>query len=529
MNRGAFDIPGWMAACSLLASVVSVSAVGQNNTESLTDDGGDFSIRRTDLLGSESDDQLLNPDQLQAPIDLRRVVIGNWQITSPAMTPADPSNQFVGAFVNAQTDNRLLCVQIQLYGLVNPPGALGAGGHPYEPFQFGPRPMYGFVDLDVDHDRRTGGDLTDRAFYRFLANAGRFGSRVSESWGVNGITDSFQLDLPFGAPDRPTFEASGAEFSVVFCGCEPLTPVWPPAATQPGAQFVAGSTWVLEGRVFQRASGFRDASRIAWTTRPQAAGLYDPMVRCQFAHDVATDRTTISIVYATNLLGAQILDGLASAPTYNNRVEEDGNHGCIQEALRDLAENPNSVPSDSLAWGLTDELWELSNSDLNQLDKVTDWRIVSAIVGTAYPTPQGPLSLYVWTDIAPEVEERGDLDGDGLVTGSDRQLLSAKIFALDALDGIADCAITIQNSPLNFSTMDINFDGRIDAADADLLGPGGSICCPADFNGDGTVSVQDIFDFLSAWFSGSADFNGDSATTIQDLFDYLTAYFAGCA
>lgn len=54
--------------------------------------------------------------------------------------------------------------------------------------------------------------------------------------------------------------------------------------------------------------------------------------------------------------------------------------------------------------------------------------------------------------------------------------------------------------------------------------------CPADFNGDQTVSVQDIFDFLSAYFGNQpeADFNGDRTVSVQDIFDYLAAYFAGC-
>ena len=54
--------------------------------------------------------------------------------------------------------------------------------------------------------------------------------------------------------------------------------------------------------------------------------------------------------------------------------------------------------------------------------------------------------------------------------------------------------------------------------------------CRADFNGANGVSVQDIFDFLAAWFnnSPSADFNGVNGVTVQDIFDFLGAWFAGC-
>jgi PKD repeat protein/glucose/arabinose dehydrogenase len=55
-------------------------------------------------------------------------------------------------------------------------------------------------------------------------------------------------------------------------------------------------------------------------------------------------------------------------------------------------------------------------------------------------------------------------------------------------------------------------------------------CCPADFNNDGSVTVPDIFAFLSAWFAQSpaADFNDDLVVTVPDIFAYLAAWFAGC-
>ncbi|HMN39874.1 MAG TPA: GC-type dockerin domain-anchored protein [Phycisphaerales bacterium] len=54
--------------------------------------------------------------------------------------------------------------------------------------------------------------------------------------------------------------------------------------------------------------------------------------------------------------------------------------------------------------------------------------------------------------------------------------------------------------------------------------------CLADFNGDDVLSVQDIFDFLNAWFAGScfADYNHINGLGVQDIFDYLNSWFAGC-
>lgn len=67
--------------------------------------------------------------------------------------------------------------------------------------------------------------------------------------------------------------------------------------------------------------------------------------------------------------------------------------------------------------------------------------------------------------------------------------------------------------------------------EVDILPP-----CIADFNGDSAVSVQDIFDFLTAYFeqSGqtganlSADIDLSGDVGVQDIFDFLTGYFAGC-
>ncbi len=55
-------------------------------------------------------------------------------------------------------------------------------------------------------------------------------------------------------------------------------------------------------------------------------------------------------------------------------------------------------------------------------------------------------------------------------------------------------------------------------------------CCLADFNGDGTPGVPDIFAFLAAWFAGdvSADIDVDGTVAVPDVFAFLSAWFAGC-
>jgi hypothetical protein len=54
--------------------------------------------------------------------------------------------------------------------------------------------------------------------------------------------------------------------------------------------------------------------------------------------------------------------------------------------------------------------------------------------------------------------------------------------------------------------------------------------CAADFNCTNALTVQDVFDFLTAWFNGtpSADYNGVAGITVQDIFDFLTDWFFGC-
>ncbi len=88
-------------------------------------------------------------------------------------------------------------------------------------------------------------------------------------------------------------------------------------------------------------------------------------------------------------------------------------------------------------------------------------------------------------------------------------------------DGFGDAAQIAANPAL-----DADQDGQLDECQ-------GGPSCPCDFNNTGTVTVQDVFDYLGAYFTASplADFNLSGTVTIQDIFDFLGCYFArpaGC-
>ncbi len=57
-----------------------------------------------------------------------------------------------------------------------------------------------------------------------------------------------------------------------------------------------------------------------------------------------------------------------------------------------------------------------------------------------------------------------------------------------------------------------------------------TVCLP-DVNRSGTITVQDIFDFLALYFTNDlgADYNNTFTVTVQDIFDFLAGYFAGCS
>ncbi len=140
-----------------------------------------------------------------------------------------------------------------------------------------------------------------------------------------------------------------------------------------------------------------------------------------------------------------------------------------------------------------------------------------------------------------QIQFMGIADADSASSGG---LWSGNIVQ-DSLPGV-DASAAPYASPLGLGALvfrakivyDFNGDGLY--ADPSASGGSGSpdqaynvamLLMPqiltGDFNLDGTVSVQDIFDFLAAYFGGIGDWNGDGVTSVQDIFDFLSDFFGG--
>ncbi|MBX3403161.1 MAG: hypothetical protein KF699_07100 [Phycisphaeraceae bacterium] len=52
--------------------------------------------------------------------------------------------------------------------------------------------------------------------------------------------------------------------------------------------------------------------------------------------------------------------------------------------------------------------------------------------------------------------------------------------------------------------------------------------CPPDYDRSGSVTIHDVFAFLTDWFAGNADYNNSGATDEADLFAFIVDWFNGC-
>jgi len=473
---------------ALLAPLASAS----DDVLTLSDIPGDAVPRPTDFDADNDFDIMSLPDLLS-------LELSGWLPDAPA------ADRYTGAVVGPD-DAEIFRLAITLDGLVNPPGTLGFAGEPYDPHKFGPRPVFGFIDFDVDADMNTGGEL-DGATPRYLANVARFGATPDGPLKDRVVTQPGQTDDTFGT--APQFERSGADFALVLCGCWEIE-IIEILQGDGDDTFEAGERWRLSGRFFERAQGYQAASG-TFSSGPPAEGgatdqgLYDPISEILFEHDPATDTTTITFVDALDMPGAALLEGEPQQPWDFDTF----NHTSVREGLEDLvfgaifADPPDAV--NTLIEG-----WEDKNP-LDHLD-VTKWG-VTALLGTAYPDedPQG--ALYVWSDSGFD-ELFGDFNLDGAVDSLDDAFIQSQCDA---------GPVAIQNFAKEFSLYDTNYDGLIDDADC----PGD---CPADVNSDGKLNVLDFAAFQQAFSDKDpiADLDDNGIFNMFDFIAFQELFLLGC-
>lgn len=465
------------------------------------DDPQDATLRLTDPGALGAIPNLTLPD-------IRSITLSGW--TSPTAA----SNPFLGWPIEGEKAH-LFRLVIVLRGLINPPGTLGHGGSPYLPDQFGPSPIYGSVEIDVDEDLDTGGDLGGVAANRRLANMGRFGIVPRGSLGARMARAGSDVDLSFFS--TPQYERSGADFALTMCGCFGVQ-IAQRIAGDTDSLFEADEAWVVRGRFFQRTGGYQGASFAFGGSGP---GLYDPPVDLLFAHDADADQTTITLVYALDQRGASLLTGqVEQAIDFNV-----GNQTSVEEALEDVITAVGSRPLSGPTATLSSR-WQGRTASAYLLP--TEWR-VGALVGAAYTTPLS--TLYAWTDTLGD-ERLGDLNADGDVDQTDREAFRT---ALDILDGSpADCdaaangEVVICTPGQDWSLLDFTGDARVDSADFDMLREP----CRGDITGDHHVDFADLAALL-ATYGGPAtlaahDLNDDGAVDFLDLNILLSVFGQPC-
>ncbi len=485
--------PRYLAA--VLAAILLAAAPARGDYQaSYFDPAADWLLRRTDPGGTLAFD----PDTHRPP-DLLEVTLGRWSPTNPQ------ADLFVGAYAG---QGLFLRLDVVLAGLHNPPGSTIPWQ--FEPFLYGLHPVFGFVEVDMDEDVGTGGEL-DTPQYRYLGNAVRFGGRPAA---VEELLDRFALDATafdgdFQTP--PQVERSGEEFHLALLGdlFDPVDVL--ELAGDGDLTFEAGEEWQITAPWFHRAHGFEPFSFAEGGDRP---GAYEPDCTLRFTHDPLADRTRIVLVFPLRNEGAAQMWGQPPESPDSDPSDQFS----VEEALLDLEwsaqfleEYPTGLPEEELIQGWADH-------EADHFLNPAAWR-VQTLLGTSFDAAPPTEELFVWTDVYPN-PIRGDVTGNGTADATDRDAIQDFILAHDADDGQTDNRVTLAGFPGDFSVFDINHDGACEQLDVFL------VSAPGDLNGDGEVdlldlaAVQNCFGGAGLPFStgcGLADLDMDGDVDMNDI------------
>jgi hypothetical protein len=483
-------VVGW--AVSPAAAQVTVPAVHH-------DPFGDARVLRTDLGADGTVDAAAHH-----PPDIVAYVLFGWE-------PVDPqSDVFTGQW---QANGPFFRLDVVFAGLVNPPGTLGCCGYPFAPFKYGPHPVFGFVEIDMDASADTGGEVAAPRF-RYPGSAARFGGLPRSARFANRIAidgSAFDGNINTG----PFVERSGEEFHLALLGWL-FNEAGITRTDETNAIFEAGETWLIPGRTFHRAHAYEPFS---YACCRGTLGSYEPDVVLRFSHDVIEDRTTVSLVFPRTNNASAAVNGAGDVEALDGNP---ANQFSVLEGLDDLvfsAKNPQanwpSAPGYAIIAGWADyELWPDPN-DARQFLQPADWE-VSLLVGGSYAVHPGEV-LFVWSDMMPNVVP-GDFNGSGGVGPADVMLFDAFMSSHDGQavrdeDGVVNGVVDIVDFGPNFSVFDVNYDGLVDGSDRPIVPVDGHR--PADFDLDRDVDQSD-FGHFQACLTGPS-FVPDAACEDADL------------
>ncbi len=462
--------------CAVGPVVMAVPTTG-DSSDSHSDALADAVPRQTDPGGNLAFDILAHrlPDLVEVHL--------------AAFFPFDASvTLFDGVSDPSSSSADFFRLDLILDGLANPGGSVDPLG--YAPFVYGDNPVYGFVEIDMDEEPDTGGEL-EAPQYRYLANAARFGGMIGEEEIQDRVAiDASAFDDNFLT--APQIERSGEEFHLAMLGGEFSPSDIIEIEGDGDFIFGAGETWQMTALFFHRAHGFAPFSFVKGGPHP---GEYEPESTLQFAHDIDANQTVISLVFPLTQDGAAMISGAAVEDLNLDPTDQ----ASVEEALFDavlsadfLSKFPSGDPEEAILVG-----W--ANRDAVSYLAPSDWD-VTVLLGSAYTESSPSGVYYLWSDVHPDIV-RGDVDGDEEFDPDDEDLIAGYIATKDALDGIIDGTVVIAEFGSNFSLFDVNQDGVVSTFDIVASQSDG------DDDDDNDIDLADVAALQRCFGVDSMEFN----------------------
>jgi len=447
----------------------SQSAFGKSPTVFL-DPADDARVIRTD-------DDSVNPFDpgLHRLPEIIQIRLGAFQPNLPHV------DLFSGSWT---TSGQFVRLDVVFSGLINPPGTVGLGnGQSYAPYHYGPHPVFGFIEIDVDGNENTGGEV-DFPELRYLGNVARLGGLPVEARFQNRAALT-RDDCDKSVLSAPFVKRSGEEFHLALLG-EEISAVYVKEESDCGdpSIFEAGETWILAGSWLHRAHPYEEFSLQCFA----AQGRYMPTSFLRFRHSEYTDQTTVSLVFPLRNSAHASMQLPPASPQANNGCP--GDQYSIEEALVDLQFSAINVDPFQMTFPEYQLLADWAIESPGAVLAPGAWRI-NACLGSAYSSEQSGSARFVWTDMYPNVCNR-DFTGDGRVTIADVAVFQAFLAEHDGDDDVDDDddsnnnSIELDDFSRNFYLYDTNYDGYIDCDDIMLLG---------DMDWNGVVELDDLSAF----------------------------------